>query len=190
MRAPLAAAAAAVLLAGCGATPAAVPSPTPTAAGDTGTSAYPSTPPVVDTARTVDDGTISETVKSARRVDAVELNRTGSRPGSGGERYTETSAGDGATYVVLTTRVANNGTSRINLACRTSISTALVDDQQHDFGPIDGLEQLRGNPPCDDQLRPGSVHDMTWAYRVPTTTRVVGWAFRTTADRKTIRLVV
>ena len=196
MRAPWVVVAAALLV-GCGSTDAPAPRPPAvlTAAPDQASSSGPSTIPRSDVGRTVTNGDIAITVKVANTVDAIELNRTGSRTGSGSERFTTTPAGDGARYVLVTTRVANNGRSGFTMTCNVPIRTAVVDDQQHTFGPIDDLDELQGNPDCDNKLQPGAVHDVTWSYLVPSTARITTWTFQdvtdphTHHDPTTVRLV-
>jgi hypothetical protein len=130
----------------------------------------------------VRSGGITVTVKSARRAESVQLNESGFRPGSGYEKYTKTAAGAGATYVLVETHIINDGRTSLDLTCSLPMQTALVDDRDRNFDPIDSLYKIKGNPECNDQLQPGFETDMTWVYRLPSGANVLAWGYRDTTD--------
>ena len=70
----------------------------------------------------------------------------------------------------------------MDLTCSLPIITVLIDDQNRNFDPIEGLYKVKDNPECNASLQPGFAEDMTWVYRVPTNTHVLGWAFEDTTD--------
>jgi hypothetical protein len=76
----------------------------------------------------------------------------------------------------------NNAKASLDLTCGLPVTTALVDDQQRNFDPIDDLYKLKGNPECNDNLQPGFESDMTWVYRAPTTAKILGWGFQDSTD--------
>ncbi|MDT0353067.1 hypothetical protein [Pseudonocardia charpentierae] len=57
-----------------------------------------------------------------------------------------------------------------------------MDTQQRNFDPIDDLYELKGNPECKDNLQSGFESDMTWVYRVPSSTTILGWALQDITD--------
>lgn len=126
------------------------------------------------------------TVTMVRSASSIELNESNFRPGSGLESYTDVPAGPGAKFVIVKTRVVNNAKKSMDLTCSLPISTVLIDDQNRNFDPIEGLYKVKDNPECNASLQPGFAEDMTWVYRVPTGTHVLGWAFEDTIDFSTI----
>lgn len=126
------------------------------------------------------------TVTMVRSVSSIELNESNFRPGSGRESYTDTPAGSGASYVIVKADVVNNAKKSMDLTCGLPIRTVLIDDQDRNFDPIQGLYKVKGNPECNEALQPGFATGMTWVYRVPTDTHVLGWAFEDTTDLSTI----
>jgi hypothetical protein len=53
-----------------------------------------------------------------------------------------------------------------------------MDDQSHQYAPMDELFKLKGNPQCDETVEPGQAADMTWVYRVPAEAHMVSWEFQ------------
>jgi hypothetical protein len=126
------------------------------------------------------------TVTMVRSASSIELNESNFRPGSGRESYTDTPVGSGASYVIVKADVVNNAKKSMDLTCSLPIRTVLIDDQDHNFDPIQDLYKVKGNPECNEALQPGFATGMTWVYRVPTATHVLGWAFEGTTDFSTI----
>ena len=122
------------------------------------------------------------TVESVERVSSIELNESNYQPGSGYETYTDTTAGEGAAYVKVETRVTNDGSRSYDLTCSLPINTRLIDEQERLFDPIDDLYKVRDNPECNDELQPGFSADMTWVYRIPQDSRATAWAFMDISD--------
>jgi hypothetical protein len=126
------------------------------------------------------------TVTMVRSASSIQVNESNFRPGSGRESYTNTPAGSGASYVIVNTHVLNKAKTSMDLTCSLPIRTVLIDDQNRNFDPIHELYKIKGNPECNEELQPGFAADMTWVYRVPTDTPVLGWAFEDTTDFSTI----
>ncbi len=126
------------------------------------------------------------TVTMVRSASSIVLNESNFRPGSGRESYTDTPAGSGASYVIVKAHVVNNAKKSMDLTCGLPIRTVLIDDRNRNFDPIQSLYKVKGNPECNEALQPGFAADMTWVYRVPTGTHVLGWAFEDTTDLSTI----
>jgi hypothetical protein len=142
----------------------------------------PTAAPSAAVGQTVANGGITLTVTKAHGVDAIQMNESNFRPGSGYEKYTKTTAKDGGRFVEVTTHVVNNAKVSLDLTCSLPVQTKLVDVQQRNFDAIDDLYKLKGNPECNDQLQPGFETDMTWVYLVPKSAKVVGWGFRDMTD--------
>jgi hypothetical protein len=123
---------------------------------------------------------ITLTVTAARAVDSVDVNETGSRPGSGYEKYTKKLPDAGGRFVMVQAHIINNAKVSLDLTCGLPITTKLVDAQQRNFDAIDDLYKIKGNPECNHQLQPGFESDMTWVYMVPISASVIGWAFQDT----------
>jgi hypothetical protein len=113
---------------------------------------------------------------------SVAMNQSGYRAGTGMEIYTDVSAGAGAKYVVLKVNVFNDAKISLDLTCGYPIANFLLDDRDRQFGAIEKLYLIEGNPECNYQVQPGFDSDMTWVYRVPVSTRVVGWSFEDLTD--------
>ena len=113
---------------------------------------------------------------------SVPLNTSGFRPGSGYETYEETPAGDGARFVIVSTRVLNDSTVSIDLTCGYPIANHVIDDRDRQFDSIEKLYQIRGNPECNDDLQPGFASDMTWIYRVPLDANISAFEFEDLTD--------
>jgi hypothetical protein len=121
-----------------------------------------------------------------RSASSIQVNESNFRPGSGRESYTNTPAGSGASYVIVNTHVLNKAKKSMDLTCSLPIRAVLIDDQNRNFDSIQELYKIKGNPECNEALQPGFTADMTWVYRVPTETHVLGWAFEDTTDLSTI----
>ena len=124
------------------------------------------------------NGGITLTVKSARTATTIDMNESGFDPDSSYAKFTKTSAGDGAKFVIVETHVINDAKTSLDLTCSLPVNSRLVDDRERQFDTIDDLYKLKGNPECNDQLQPGFESDMTWVYRVPDSANIVGWAFQ------------
>jgi hypothetical protein len=113
---------------------------------------------------------------------AVHLNNSGYRSGSGYETYEEVTAGDGAKFVTVNTRVLNDSKTSIDLTCSYPIGNHLIDDRDRQFDSIKELYRIRGNPACNDNLQPGFESDMTWIYRVPLHANILSFEFEDLTD--------
>jgi hypothetical protein len=118
------------------------------------------------------------TVTSVTAAPSIALNQSGYRPGSGYEAYTDTPAGAGEKYVLVSAHVVNNEQKPMDLSCAVPLKTFAMDDQSHQYAPMDQLFKLKGNPQCDEAVDPGQAADMTWVYRVPAEAHMVGWEFQ------------
>jgi serine/threonine-protein kinase len=153
-----------------GATTTSATSATATSAGQA--AATTSTTPVgdaVEPGQPIRDGSIEVTVVSARTTDSVEL-------GNDLQGYEPTPAGPGGQYVLVEARVLNDGDKSMTLGCGQP-ATAVFDDRNRRFDPLQDSYQLRGNKPlCVQPLQPGFASTFTWAYRVPSTATVTAFA--------------
>jgi hypothetical protein len=121
---------------------------------------------------------VAVTVKAVTAVPTIALNQSGYRPGSGYDTYTDTPAGTGDKYVMVSAHVVNNEVKPLDLSCGVALKTFAKDDQGHQYAPMDQLFKFKGNPQCDEAVDPGQAADMTWIYRVPTDAHVVSWQFQ------------
>jgi hypothetical protein len=60
-------------------------------------------------------------------IDSVEVNETGSRPGSGYEKYTKKLPDAGGRFVMVQTHIINNAQVSLDFTCGLPITTELVD---------------------------------------------------------------
>ena len=121
---------------------------------------------------------VAVTVTRVAAAPSVALNQSGYLPGSGYDTYTDTPAGAGEKYVLVSTHITNNQAKPLDLACGMPLKTFATDDQGHRYAPKDQLFKLKGNPQCDEAIEPGQAGDMTWIYRVPADAHVVSWQFQ------------
>ena len=121
---------------------------------------------------------VAVTVNSVTAVPMIALNQSGYRPGSGYDTYTETPAGAGDKYVVVSAHVVNNEAKPLDLSCGAALKTLAKDDQGRQYAPMDQLFKFKGNPQCDEAVEPGQAADMTWIYRVPADAHMVSWQFQ------------
>lgn len=121
---------------------------------------------------------VAVTVNSFKAVPSIGLNQSGYRPGSGYESYTDTPAGAGDKYVLVSAHVMNNESKPLDLSCGTGLKTAAKDDQGHEYPSMGQLFKFKGNPQCDEAVDPGQAADMTWIYRVPSDAHMVSWQFQ------------
>jgi hypothetical protein len=171
---------------GRGATPSQPYMPSPTLSQEAARSLATPTRPINQVGQQFTNLGATVTVTMVRSASSIELNESNYRPGSGLESYTDVPAGPGANFVIVTTQVVNNAKQSMDLTCSLPIRTVLIDDQNRNFDPIDSLYKVKGNPECNDALQPGFAEDMTWVYRIPTGTHVLGWAFEDITDFSTI----
>jgi hypothetical protein len=151
--------------------------PPPAARPATSPSSAPA-PPLAQVGQTVSNGGITLTVTATRTVESIDMNQSNFRPGSGYETYTKTEPEQGGSFVVIETRIVNDGQSSLDLTCSWPIDAKLVDDRDRNFDPIDELYKLKGNPECNKQLQPGFEDDMSYVYLVPADAKIVTWGFR------------
>jgi hypothetical protein len=122
----------------------------------------------------------------ATAAGSIKLNQSNYRADSPNAVFTDTPARAGAQYIVVKTHIVNNAKLSMDLTCSLPINTRLLDDQNRQFDPIDGLYKIEGNPECNSQLQPGFEADMTWIYEVPTTATIVAWGFEELTDPSTL----
>lgn len=121
---------------------------------------------------------VAVTVNSLTTVPSIGLNQSGYRPGSGYEAYTDTPAGAGDKYVLVSAHVVNNQSKALDLSCGAALKTSAKDDQGRQYPSMDQLYKFKGNPQCDEALEPGQGADMTWIYRAPADAHMVSWQFQ------------
>ena len=121
---------------------------------------------------------VAVTVNSVTAVPTIALNQSGYRPGSGYDTYTDTPAGAGDKYVMVSTHIVNSESKPMDVSCGVPLKTFAVDDQGHQYPPMDQLFKFKGNPQCDEAIEPGQAADMTWIYRVPAAAHMVSWQFQ------------
>jgi len=85
-------------------------------------------------------------------------------------------------YVYVKTRVSNSAQVGLDLTCGFPMEVALVDAQSKQYEPIDGLEQIAGNPACNAELQPSFKDRITWIFLVSPRTQVDSFAFADTTD--------
>lgn len=134
-------------------------------------------PEVGEVGQAMSNRGVTLTVTAARVADVIELNKSNYQQGSGFETYTPTPPDTGGKFVIVETHVVNNAQVSMDLTCGYPIATALVDDRDRQFDPIDSLHEIRANPDCNAQLPPGFEDDMTYIFMVPTDAQIVGFAF-------------
>ncbi|MER5971141.1 hypothetical protein ABT112_15630 [Streptomyces sp. NPDC002055] len=111
------------------------------------------------------NGSLTVKVRNVHEVDAIAVAGGTKRPGAG------------ARYVALEI-VAHNGTKAgLRLTCPPRIADSLVDDQGRRYDVIGDLDEIPGNPQCDERLRPGAEKAMVLAYRVPKSATIAAWEF-------------
>jgi hypothetical protein len=66
---------------------------------------------------------VAVTVNSVTAVPMIALNQSGYRPGSGYDTYTDTPAGAGDKYVVVSAHVVNNEAKPLVLSCGAALKT-------------------------------------------------------------------
>jgi hypothetical protein len=113
---------------------------------------------------------------------SVHLNNSGYRSGSVYATYEEVTAGNGAKFVTVSTRVLNDSKTSIDLTCGYPIGNHLIDERDREFDSIGDLSHIRGNPECNDRLQPGFASDMTWIYRVPLDASISAFEFEDLTD--------
>jgi hypothetical protein len=128
------------------------------------------------------NGGIVISIIDVRVSPSVRLNKSGYRAGSGLDVLSDVSAGPGAKYITVQTRVFNDGRGSIDLTCGYPIRNHVIDERGRKFDSIDQLYQIPGNPECNANLQPGFEGDMTWIYRVPAEAEIVGFAFGDISD--------
>jgi hypothetical protein len=121
---------------------------------------------------------VAVTVESGTTVPSIALNQSGYRPGSGYEIYTDTPAGAGDKYVLVSAHVVNNQAKPLDLSCGATLTTFAKDDQGRDYPSMDQLNKVKGNPQCDEMVEPGQAANMTWVYRAPADAHMVSWQFQ------------
>jgi hypothetical protein len=99
-----------------------------------------------------------------------------------GHEDSEVSASPGSKYVLLQTRVFNDGKESIGLSSNCRILNYAVDRRGRKFDSIDKLYRFPGNMKVGDRLQPGFESDMTWIYLVTQDAEIVGFEFRDASD--------
>jgi hypothetical protein len=137
---------------------------------------------LLEIGESVRTGGIVIALLDAHESESVRLNKSGYRAGSGLDVLSDVSAGPGAKYVTLQTRVLNDGNESIDLTCGGPIYTHAIDSRGRKYDHIGKLYDIPGNPECNANLQPGFESDMTWIYRVPATAKVTSFDFRDISD--------
>ncbi|MGW0738248.1 DUF4352 domain-containing protein [Streptomyces sp. NPDC002851] len=106
------------------------------------------------------------TIAKVRQADAITTVEGGQQK-----------AGNGAKYVILETVVFNDAKQSMDLTCSLPIANALLDDQGRRYDTIEELDEVKGNPECNDQLQPGFKDRMQFVYRVPEGVKATAWEF-------------
>jgi len=88
----------------------------------------------------------------------------------------------GATYVTVSTKIANETKGPIDLTCGWPIDASVLNSDGQRFTPIDGLSQVKGNPECNDQLQPGFRDEMKWIFLTPADDEIVEFEFSDVSD--------
>ncbi|MFE0421117.1 hypothetical protein [Streptomyces sp. NPDC058953] len=86
-------------------------------------------------------------------------------------------AGSGAKYVVLETVVFNDTKGGMDLTCGLPIVNSLLDAGGRRYDTVDDLDEVPGNPECNEQLQPGFKDSMHFVYRVPEDAEITAWEF-------------
>jgi len=119
-------------------------------------------------------GGITVTVKSVTTAPELTYAR-GVNEHNVGDTYP---AEPGGTYIVVATDLTNNTSGRIDLTCGYAVDAKLVDALGRRYDPVQDLAWLFGdNPECNNGPNPGFTVPMTWAYSVPTGTKVKAFEF-------------
>jgi hypothetical protein len=127
-------------------------------------------------------GGIVISVIDVRVSPSVRLNKSNYRAGSGLDVLSDVSAGTGAKYITVQTRVFNDGKHSIDLTCGGPVRNHVIDNRGRKFDSIEKLYQIPGNPECNANLQPDFESDMTWIYRVPGDAEIVGFIFTDISD--------
>lgn len=91
-------------------------------------------------------------------------------------------AGTGAAFFSVDTEVTNETMGPIDLTCAGPIDASVLNSDGQRFSPIKGLDQINGNPGCNDQLQPGFQDRMKWIFSVPADDEIVEFKFSDVSD--------
>jgi hypothetical protein len=87
------------------------------------------------------------------------------------------SAGSGATFAIIETKIVNKAKEGLDLTCGYPVANKLINDSTQEYSQIEDLFNYTGNPECNVDLQPGLAGKMTWVYRIPIGSHIVGWGF-------------
>ena len=122
------------------------------------------------------DGLVIQ-VKQAKISRTLLMNTSQYRPETDMATFEEVPAKAGASYMILTTRVTNNTKKGLDLTCGGPVQITVYNDQEQEYTPVEDLYQIKGNPECNSQLGPGFSAPMTWAFLVPTGSKMIAAGF-------------
>jgi hypothetical protein len=145
------------------ATPAPVPASAPTPSSVDGSTA-------TGIGKAFSERGITATVTSAKLTHTIAFD--------GGTK----SAGAGAEFAVITTKITNHSKTGLDLTCGYPVADKLINDAEQQYDAIQDLYKVDGNPECNAQVGPGFSDKMTYIYRVPSGSHIVGWGFSDLTD--------
>lgn len=122
------------------------------------------------------DGLVIQ-VEQAKISGTLLMNTSQYRPETDMATFEEVPAKAGASYMILTTRVTNNTKKGLDLTCGGPVQITVYNDQEQEYTPVEDLYQIKGNPECNSQLGPGFSAPMTWAFLVPTGSKMIAAGF-------------
>lgn len=88
--------------------------------------------------------------------------------------------------MLLTTQVTNNSKKGLDLTCGGPVQIRVYNDKEQEYSPVDDLYQIKGNPECNSRLDPGFSASMTWAFLVPSTSKMIAASFYNINDLATV----
>lgn len=76
-------------------------------------------------------------------------------------------ATDGGYYLYVRTEGRNGTKEPIDLTCSLPLEIAVFDESEAQYTPIEGLDQIEGNPECNEQTQPGQNFEETFIFLMP-----------------------
>jgi len=73
----------------------------------------------------------------------------------------------GGYYLVVSTNGKNGTKEPIDLTCGYPIDIAAYDKGEAKYSPIDGLDQIAGNPGCNNEIQPGQGFKESFIFLMP-----------------------
>jgi hypothetical protein len=114
-----------------------------------------------------DSGGLSLKVLSVKRSNRVTYaGGTSSEITPDGNPKTVT-AKDGSYYLYVATSGLNGTKEPIDLTCSYPIDIAVLDKADARYTPIEGLDQIKGNPGCNEMTQPGQKFKETFIFLLP-----------------------